>query len=433
MTSEQVDLERIEDITIQQLVYGGEGLARLPDGRVVFVPFSAPQDHVTLGLDPAVKKPLRGHIQEVVQPSPERITPACSVFGTCGGCQWQHLSLSAQQHWKQAIVEESLRRMGKLENFTVQPIIGAGDGWRYRNKVQWHVCDTEDGVQLGYRPEKAHTVVPFEECWIIPAAWNGLAHTLARLMPLGTGVKEVQVQENSQGQWMLSFWGASLEPKAFQPWLTQLIDAFPALTGVTLVNYRQAPQVVWGDAYLVETLRGKTYQISPDSFFQVNRTVTEQLLSKIEALLPETISQCLDLYAGVGLFSIALASRTQRMVAVESSSAALADLEANRTQNQCENLEILPGDVRHLLQQDLKETFPVVLVDPPRAGCHPDVLAWLSEHVGEQLLYISCDPTTLARDLQRLTASGFRLESIQPFDMFPQTYHVETLVSLSRA
>lgn len=432
MILEQTNLEIIEDITIQQLVYGGDGLARLPDGRVVFVPFSAPQDRGHLGLEASGKKPLRGHIQQMLQPSPERVTPACSVFGTCGGCQWQHLSLPAQQHWKQAIVEESLRRMGKLENFTVQPIIAEGDGWRYRNKVQWHVCETEGVVQLGYRPEKAHTVVPFEECWIIPPAWNGLVHTLARLMPLGMGVTEVQAQENSQGQWLLSFWGASIEPKAFHPWLSQLTEAFPALKGITLVNHRQAPQVVWGEAYLVETLRGKTYQISPDSFFQVNRSITERLLSEIEVLLPETMSQCLDLYAGVGLFSIALASRTQRMVAVESSSAALADLEANQARNQCENLEILPGDVRRLLQQALKETFPVVLVDPPRAGCHPDVLAWLSEHVGEQLLYISCDPTTLARDLQRLTASGFRVESIQPFDMFPQTYHVETLVSLSR-
>lgn len=418
------------EMSVGQLVYGGDGLARLPDGPVVFVPFTAPGDTVMGRIEDPKARPLRATVDQVITPSPHRAVPPCSVFRICGGCHWQHLDRETQRLWKQRIVAESLQRLGKLSGVEVQPTIGAESDWHYRNKVQWVVSEESDRVRLGYYQMKSHQPTPFDRCWIIPERVNALARTLEDLIPTGTGVEKIQVRISSEDKMLLSFSTEGTMARPPEALITQLSEAFPEMSGMT-VSHPGGESCLWGEPFLMETMDDCTFQVSANSFFQVNPVVTRLMLQQIADCLPHEMDRFLDLYAGVGLFSFWLKDRYKEGVAVESDKSALLDFEKNLELNQCSNLSMRSGDVKKVLN-GLEGCFQVALVDPPRAGCAPEVLTWLGRHVTEQLIYISCDPTTLARDLKRLTDDGWRIERVQPFDMFPQTYHIETMVSLKR-
>lgn len=451
LTPPSTETEGPQQATITKLVYGGDGLARLPSGEVVMAPFTAPGDEIiatprsqgTPSTVPAGKKKRALKDIRIVTPSPQRVEAACSIFGTCGGCQWQHLSYADQKKWKQSIVEESLTRIGKLSDIRVNETIGAESAagtspWHYRNKVQWFVQNSPQSTKIGYYRQKSHEILPFEHCWIIPEAWNDLAHWLEKHLPHQSGIEIIQVRTNGAGQLLLTFAGQQIAETINSDWFEILQQAFPSLIGVALEQEFDDP-LIWGEGFLTETLTCPTgdlkFQVSASSFFQTNPLATQQLLDFMESCLPETMDSLLDLYAGVGLFSIWAAKRSKRVLAIESSPTAVADAEANIEQNHCPNVAIEPGDVRKVLKALTQEEqqHQVAIVDPPRSGCTPDVIEWLATNITEQIVYISCDPTTLARDLKLFSEQGWRVETVQPFDMFPQTYHIETLVSIKKA
>jgi 23S rRNA (uracil1939-C5)-methyltransferase len=412
-----------EAVTIEKLVYGGDGLGRLPSGEVVFVPWSAPGDKLQVRTTSG--KPIKGKIDAVLETSSERTEPRCSVFGLCGGCQWQHITPTAQREWKRKIVVESLARIGQLKDVPVAETLGSDEtAWHYRNRVQW---DVQNG-RLGYHQAQSNEITSFEHCWIISEPMNRLADWLQDYFAQNPpeGLQRVEVFTNTEGAMLLSLEGE--KNSQFKELAKALREAFPAIVGVVHAETRK---VFSGESHLIETLSGMSYQVSAGSFFQTNRHAAEQMLSVMGQWLLPGNETLLDLYAGVGTFSIAFKERFARILAIESAPTAAADARVNFTLNGALHIALLEGDVRGTLRK-MQEHFDTSIVDPPRAGCQPEVLSWLASNIQKQILYVSCNPTTLARDLKSLTDAGWRIEAVQPLDMFPQTYHVETLVNLVR-
>lgn len=428
------------ELKIEKLVYGGEGLARTAEGEVIFVPLSVPGEVIEAERSLGKAKPPRATIKNILNAGPERVSPVCSVFGECGGCQWQHLSLSAQREWKRNIVAESINRIGKLPDVIVQEIIGTESG--LRNRVQWEIePDGEELSQtsrhkLGYYQASSHDVVEFSQCQIIPEPLNQLAaqlrEALQRDAALASCLLRVEAFISPENEILLTL--ESEKKPALKALADELLETIPALKGVCRLepNRKDAmPKHLAGDASLTFPLAGHSYQVTAGSFFQTNYAGAEAILKVLESLLPQQMDSLLDVYAGVGLFSVHFAKRAVRVLAIESSQSAEADAQENFYLNGITNVHWKASDARQAVRE-LNEKFEVAIVDPPRAGCQPEVLTWLADNVEKQLLYVSCNPTTLARDLKTLVAKGWKVDSAQPVDMFPQTYHVETVVSLSR-
>lgn len=428
-----------ELIKIEKLVYGGDGLGRLASGEVIFVPWSAPGDQLKVQRLPQTSKSakiVKGQIEEIIEPAPERVEPKCSVFGQCGGCQWQHITPAAQRDWKRQIVQESLTRLGKLPDVPVLETLGDdGHSWNFRNRVQWEVQrDPQTSTyQLGYFKAQSHDVIAFDTCWIIPDSLNKLANWIQQQLQqqpkAGKLIKRIEVMQNANEQLLLSVHG-DLSSELLHP----LVQAFPQIVGIVLLDPEQkfaTPHVLWGEDHLAETISGRDYTVSAGSFFQTNRHATELILNILAQWMISDAETLLDLYAGVGLFSIHFHEKFKRVLAVESADSAIKDGEENCQRQGITNIQWLSGDAVKVLNAT-KEKLDLAIIDPPRAGCSPAVLTWLNEHITRQLLYVSCDPTTLARDLKTLVAAGWRIDAVQPIDMFPQTYHVETIVNLVR-
>jgi 23S rRNA (uracil1939-C5)-methyltransferase len=428
-------------VTIEKLVYGGDGLGRLPNGKVIFVPWSVPGDHLVVRRLPG-QKPEQWETLKTLLPAPERIAARCSVFGQCGGCQWQNISSATQREWKRRIVEESLVRLGKLTGLTVSNTLGDNDTqWNFRNRVQWEV-QWNQALQrylLGYCRAGSHDVVAFETCWIIPDELNRLASWLqdyfSQDVRAASCIRRIEAMQNAEGEILLSLYkneDAQADAVRLDPLIQTLTQAYPAIVGVVVFEQASAGgQPRFGQSFIFEKILGKRYRVSTGSFFQTNRAATELVLDVLAQWLPPQMESMLDLYAGVGLFSLHFQDRAKRILAVESAPSSVADAQENAKEQEASHIEWFTGDARTGLQ-NLRETFEVAIVDPPRAGCHREVLTWLNRHITQQLIYVSCNPTTLARDLKILTEAGWTIHAVQPVDMFPQTYHVETLVHLSR-
>ena len=437
MTTDNQTLQPI-DVLISKLVYGGDGLGRLPTGEVVFVPFTAPDETVQIVVSPRRNKQVHhGDLQAVITASPDRVEPPCSVFGQCGGCQWQHLSGPAQRHWKQTIVEETLRRIGKLTEVPISPILGSVEGeWHYRNKVEWVVEQSASGPVLGYHRFHSHHVVSFETCWIIPPRFSVLADWLRARPALLTGLDRIQLRVNTAGEWLLTGFGTDDSLSDWNQQQADCLEAFPEVVGIVLSGEDEASShLVYGQAFLVEELLGKRFQVSVHSFFQVNNRMAAALVKTAGDMLLPDLTDWVDLYAGVGLFSVALAQSHQTVTAVESSPSAIGDALINiqnAQQNGAGQIEVVHQSVHTWLTAE-DTPISAVLLDPPRSGCTPEILEALVQRVTRQILYVSCDPATLARDIRHLAGAGWSVSAVQPLDLFPQTFHIETIVSLVKS
>src|ERR1700722_11014745 len=377
-----------ETLTIEKLVYGGEGLAR-QEGKVVLVPFVLPGEVVRAETERSKNDLWRGRALEVLQPSASRITPGCPYFQRCGGCQYQHIDYSFQLQQKREILREALQRVGKIE-FTGEIGMLSAEPWQYRNRVQLHV----EGGNVGYFAQGSRDLCAIDHC---PIASPKLNSTIAKL-------KEV----------LADF-----------PSVTTAIELFTNETDVQVNVVDRVPrQALSALATLGVTtpIQYGRFQVSRNSFFQVNRFLIDPLT---ECAINDTQGAwALDLYAGVGLFSVKLAERFAKVTAVESSASSLRDLERNFAQPAANaNVEdYLAG---------LDSTPDFILADPPRAGLGKQVVKELARIRAPRLTIVSCDPATLARDLQGLITQNYRIQKLTLVDLFPQTFHSETVVELS--
>lgn len=402
------------------LSYGGDSLGRLPDGRAVFVPFALPGEKIRVRLVEEKRGHARAELLEVLEPAETRIQPVCPHFQVCGGCHYQHMSYPAQLSAKTEIIRDQLSRLGGLKNVVVNPIIASPQQTHYRNHVQFHL--TPKG-ELGYRRFDNTGVLPIQECYLPEPILNEVWPKLS--FDPETEIKRVGLRCGVDGDVQLILESNEIEPPDF------LVEDLP----VSAVHLGPAGPFVLAGSHTVEIqVLEKTFQVSAGSFFQVNTAMAEALVKHLLDTIPQfhTLSPqttLLDVYSGVGLFSAFFADKVGRIIAIESSPSATEDFVVNL--DAYDSIELYEATAEAVLPSlDVKPD--IVLVDPPRSGIDRRALDGLARLNAPLLVYISCDPATLSRDVHRLTAAGYQLAQVTPFDMFPQTYHVETVAFLSK-
>jgi 23S rRNA (uracil1939-C5)-methyltransferase len=398
------------ELTLTGLAYGGEALGRDEEGRMVFVPFALPDERVAVEIVDARKRWARARLVEVIEPAAQRIQPRCPHFTLCGGCHYQHMSYDHQLAAKAAIVAEQLRRIGGFEEPPIADPVPSPAPWNYRNHMQFSL--TSDG-KLGFVTADGDRVFPIQECHLPEPALVDLWPRLE--MGAIPGVSRVALRAGAQDDLLVALHGDG------DPDVEVHLD-LPA-SAVWLGPGGAA--VLGGEGFLVIEVLGRAYRVSAASFFQVNTALAGKLsASALEALEVQAGEVVFDLYAGVGLFSAGLAEREAQVMAVEESPWAAADFEINL--DAFDDVALYEASVEQALPA-MEEIPDSVLVDPPRAGLSREALDLLVEAAPERLVYVSCDPATLARDGKRLKAAGYKLESVTPIDLFPQTYHIETI------
>ena len=400
-------------VQLTGMAHGGAAFGR-HEGQVVFVPYALPGETVLVEVETVKKGWARARLLEVLEASADRVEPACPHFGPsgCGGCHWQHSQYTAQLRYKTEVVRDQLRRLAGLERAAVQDTLPAGEPWAYRNHVQLRTAP--EG--LGYVAADGTRVQPIEVC---PIMHPLLAELFDDLDIDAEGLLRVGLRAGVRtGQQMIIFETVDNEP-------IELSVERPV--ACVLLRSDGIPVTLVGRDHIVEQVAGRDYRVSAGSFFQVNTAGAELLVKTVlEYLEPRPHHSALDLYAGVGLFSLALADRVGQVWAVEASALAVADLRFNVEAGGVDNVHIQAGDVAQALA-GFEATAELAVVDPPRAGCGEAVIKRLVELQVRRLVYVACDPATLARDARLLAAAGYRLVRVQPVDMFPQTYHIESL------
>ena len=430
----------------------GMGVARL-EGRVVFVPFTVAGERWRVRLEKVNKSVAWGRGVELIAPSPERVTPDCPLFGKCGGCQFRHMTYSEELRAKGQRIADALERVGHVK-LEVPPVLGAQTPDRYRNKVQFPVSGGKRGLSVGYYRARSHDVLDAPDCRLQPepvtrlrAAFRGWMEKCA--VPAydeGTGqglIRHLYVRTSSRGESLVCVVanGGTLPQSGL---LTDMLrQAEPGLAGVVLnVNTRDTNVILgeqyrtlWGRDWLEETLCQLNFRLSAPSFFQINRAQTEVLygtaLDFARLTGTETV---LDLYCGIGTISLALAQRAGRVIGAEIVPRAVEDARENARRNGVGNAEFFCGDAAETAGRLAEEgTRPqVICVDPPRKGLSPQAPAVLASMGPDRIVYVSCDPATLARDIARFQELGYQAVKVRGIDLFPRTAHVETVVLMSR-
>ena len=429
------------EVEIERLGVSGEGVGSW-QGYTVFVDGALPTERVRVRLVERRRRFGRGQLLERLTSSPDRVEPVCPLFGRCGGCQLMHLKYSQQLVAKRQRVVDALERIGKFEGIEVADCVPSPSSLHYRNKIQLPVCEN---LELGLYARGSHDLVPIERCFIhcdlgerafqaIAAIVKGaqLEKGFLRYALIKTALHTEQVLvvlvTRGEGQ-------ESLKTLA-----RQMMEAVPEIKGVVQNVNRRPGNVILGEIYrtlaghgsIEEEICGLTFKVSPASFFQVNPSQAQQLYQRaIECAALTGKEKVLDAYCGVGTLSLLMAQSAQEVLGVECVSEAINDAKENAEKNGISNVTFECAKAEEFI--GTIDALDVALLNPPRKGCAPELLNRLLEVKPKRVIYISCDPATLARDLQILSSGGYQLDSVTPFDMFPQTAHVETLVTLTRA
>ena len=416
-------------LQIEKPIYGGNFLAR-EEGKAVFVPLVLPGEQARVRMVEEKRGYATAEAEEVLAASPERVAPKCPHFGPCGGCQYQHAGYETQLRIKQAVLRETLERGGVTPPEEIATL--AGQPWAYRNRIR--VAFDAHG-DPGYRGRRSHAVIPIRECPIAAAllvrAALAAAEVLRAVAPALRPAEIALFCNANETALQATVFVARSTRARFDEFAIELQRRIPELSGAELVlqgHANQLPRTVaqWGEGSLIYRAAGADYRVDQRTFFQVNRWLVDSLVEHVTAGLNGALAW--DLFAGVGLFARKLAQSFSRVVAVESAPAATGALAANLQGTlgigeRSSTLEFLRRN-RTGVRPDL------VVVDPPRTGLGADITGLIAEIAPPTLVYVSCDPATLARDLRALLASGYRIESLALADLFPQTFHLETVVRM---
>ena len=439
-------------LTIEKLIYGGDGLARLPAdesgrGKAVFVPFVLTGEKVDASITEGKPGFARARADTVIQPSPLRIPPGCPYFGRCGGCHYQHTSYEHQLEIKREILRETLRRTAKLE-LPVEIQVHPSPPWKYRNRSRLQV-QTSPSFAVGYFKAGSHEILPVEECPISSPLINRGIFALwenGRSGKVPAGIHEVEFFANAEDSQMLI--EASFAPESrraeVRGWMEDLRALMPELAGAVAMRESRLSKssenwlAVGAGSLEYRTLRS-TYRVSAGSFFQTNRFLIDDLVRIVTE--GQSGDLVLDLYAGVGLFSTALGT-FQRVISVESSQTSTGDLSYNlssngeafqaTTEQYLARTENSGRDRKGTVLPHIIHKPDLAVVDPPRFGLGERVARMLATLDAPRVVYVSCDPATLSRDLRVLIDSGYRIDQLHLVDLFPQTYHLESVVHLVR-
>ncbi|ACX52403.1 RNA methyltransferase, TrmA family [Ammonifex degensii KC4] len=428
-------------LEITDLNHAGEGVGRF-SGLVVFIPFALPGERVRARVTEMKKSYARARLEEILSPSSGRVLPPCPSFGSCGGCQLLHLDYEHQLHFKNKVVENVLLRLGKLTEVEVKPILGMENPWHYRNKVRLHVAWEGRKPVLGLYAPSSHVIghrIDRSPCYILDGQLNALARVLAGLIKkhaeMLAGLTAVSLRlAAATGETMVVLEGASEHYSRWKRLVDELTAAVPVTT-VVRVGARGKEEVLYGEGHITDSLDGLSFRLSALSFYQVNPVQTSRLYRKVlEYASLSGRERVIDAYCGVGTITLFLARKAAQVIGIEISPEAVALASVNAAQNGLSHVSFVKGAAEEVLPELLAREgmFDLVVLDPPRQGVKQAALESLVRAQVPRVIYVSCNPATLARDLGFLSAQGYRVQEVQPVDMFPHTYHVECVAYLCR-
>lgn len=455
------------EVVIDTLAYGGKGVARLGDqqshrGMTVFVPRSAPGDRLRVRLESVRRNHAEASIVEVLAAGPGRLEPVCPHYEQgCGGCSWQHLAYEAQLAAKETAVSDSLERIGGFTNLPLTPIVAASEAWYYRNKMAF-AFNAAGGLGLHVAGDW-RTVVPVTECRlqsvlamrIVEFARTFAAeHQITFWDPVARvgDFRELVIRHGrGSGQTMVGIVtspGSFPHPESFVQGLVALDPSIHSIvhavqSGSSDGSPIESVVALHGPDTILERLAGLSFRIGLQTFFQTSTDQAERMLEIVRRQVLEGLAlraddtvpaRILDVFCGVGFFTLALAALAEEAIGVEILEASIIAARGNAKLNHIENAYFYSGDARRTLPEVIdKHGAPtVVVLDPPRSGAGGKVMRRIARSEPGRIVYVSCNPTTLARDLKELVPFGYRIAAVEPVDLFPQTYHVETIVALDR-
>ncbi|GAB4473878.1 MAG: class I SAM-dependent RNA methyltransferase [Anaerolineae bacterium] len=437
-------MNHIIELDLTGIAYGGAAIGR-HEGRIVFVSYGIPGERVRARITEERERFARAEVVEVLTASPHRVQPVCAHFGPglCGGCHWQHIAYEAQLAFKQEIVADQLTRIGKFQAPPISSIVPSPSPWHYRTSATFttipgaipvlEVPDEEDSgaegqpedgaadeiITLGFYSDDNSQIIPIDECHILHPALQELYDLLSLGEPVIERVR-FQVGSDPEDRMIILHTADDLGP--------QIEVDFPV--SVNLLLSDNEPVNLIGSPQTHYTLLGRSFRVTAGGFFQVNLPVAgllvEHVLRQLDLHGDETV---LDLYSGVGLFTAFIAERAGLVISAESYPPAVTDADVNL--GDLDNVDLIEGPVEGVLE-DIEGPVDAVVVDPPRSGLAPVVIEHLLRLRPARLIYVSCDPATLARDLQQLCRRDYHLIDVRPFDMFPQTFHIECVATLVR-
>ena len=427
---------------MEKAIYGGASLARAPEdaaeglaGKAVFVPMALPGELVEASIATQRRGYVTASLNSVLEPAPYRIAPPCDYYARCGGCHYQHAGYSAQLEMKRAILAETLERAHVAISSSIRVL--SGEPWGYRNRIRLHVAQQPQPA-LCYREPASHRDLAVDHCPVAAPVLQQAIAAITRVLRAQPQIAQTLAEVElfaiaDDSALLLSLFVHQPLP---QPQLHSFADALhrelPALQGarafsVDPKSHRAQAVATWGEPALDYTVGTLHYRVSAGAFFQVNRFLIPALLKEVTADRQGRLAW--DLYSGVGLFAQVLAQSFERVVAVESAAASAADLRRNL---QGSTHECVSMDTQRFLAKHSSQPPDLVILDPPRAGLGPEVCVLLAAAGPKQIVYVSCDPATLARDLRALQPSGYRPTALTLVDLFPQTFHLETVATLER-
>lgn len=423
------------NVKIEKLVYGGEGLAH-SEGQTVFVPFVLPGEVVAVRPTERKKKFVRGQLQHIITPAAERMVAECPHFAACGGCHYQHIPYGQQLEVKQQILRETLSRLGRVK-WESEIHAHASPEFGYRNRAQWKLRQLGDRSAMGYFRSSSTALLPVERCPIVSPRLEAALAVLRQLLAGGRlpgTLREVEAFVDERDEKLLlnasctEFEGS---PAALAETLRETLGD---VESILLHESSRDRFELFGPGHITYRAAGAEFRVGHLSFFQVNRHLVDEMTLTVTE--QATGASVLDLFAGVGLFSAPLARGCEKLAAVESNEAAVRDLQTNLAPAGAKAQAVCADAERYLA--GVTEPPDVVVLDPPRAGVAPAALQQLLRLGPARIVYLSCDPATLARDLGGLTGAAtgspgeYQIREMHLFDVFPQTYHIETLVTLQR-
>lgn len=442
------------ELKVTGLGSSGEGVGKY-QGFTVFVQGALPEETVNVAITLVKKNYAIGKIVQIISASEDRTEPSCAIYQACGGCQLQHLSYAGQLKMKRQQVQDALTRIGHLD-VEVLPVIGCTNPWNYRNKMQFPAAkNTEGKISIGCYAAATHSVIDADSCIIQKAANNDVLKAVRQWMQ----EYDITAYDEKTGKGLLRHvmgrvgvhsgqtMAVIITSEYYIPHKKELIEILkanvPGLVSViqninkksTNVVMGQKTRVLYGSATIKDSLGALSFNISAQSFFQVNSEQAEKLYNKaLEYASLSGRETVIDVYCGTGTISLYLARHAKKVYGIEIVAPAIEDANKNAAENNCSNAEFILGDAAEKLPQLLNAGVvpDVILVDPPRAGCEEKVLKAIVGVEPERIVYVSCNPASLARDLAYLEEHGYKTMVAQPVDMFPMTSHVETVVSLSK-
>ena len=468
MGRKRKELPVVENVEITGVAAEGKSIARVND-MVVFIPYGAPGDVVNIKLDKKKRSYAEAHIVDMVKPSPDRVTPACEHFGVCGGCKWQHIPYESQLRYKRDQVVDALTRIAKVEIPEVNPTLGSKETFCYRNKLEYTFSckcwitfeDLRSGREIADRnalgfhiPGAFDKVLDIKKCWLQDDLSNRI-RLFVRQYALAKGYEfyDIKAQQGlmrtlmariaSTGEVMLIVVFARPEQEKIDDMMGAIAAEFPEITSLLYVvnqkvNDTIADQEVityCGRDYINEEMEGLHFRIGPKSFYQTNSLQAYELYKvarRMACLKPDDLVY--DLYTGTGTIANFVARQVKKVVGIEYVPEAIADAKLNSEVNGIDNTIFFAGDMKDVLTDGFIAEHgrpDVMIIDPPRAGMHEDVVNVILNARPERIVYVSCNPATQARDLA-LMDEFYRVEEVQPVDMFPHTHHVENVVRMTR-